>query len=182
MSVDLYNEQEVIKGCQQGNRRYQEILYRHFAPKMYGICLSYAGERAMAQDILQESFIKIFRSIDSFKGEGSLEGWIRRVVVRTAIDHLRQKQSLERLAQEESVAHTNAVDNDALPNLQLNEVLNFVERLPEGARVVFNLFAVEGYTHKEIAEHLHITEGTSKSQYNRARVLLMDWIGKQNAR
>ncbi|MDX9845898.1 MAG: sigma-70 family RNA polymerase sigma factor [Tenuifilaceae bacterium] len=182
MSVDLYNEQAVIKGCQQGNRRFQEIMYRRFAPKMYGICQSYAGERALAQDMLQESFIKIFRSIDTFKGEGSLEGWIRRVVVRTAIDHLRQKQSIERVAHEEGSIKPQSVDNSALPNLQLNEVLSFVERLPEGARVVFNLFAVEGYTHKEIAEHLHITEGTSKSQYNRARVLLMDWIGKQNAR
>lgn len=177
MSLELYNEEEVLKGCQQENRRYQEILYRRFAPKMYGICLSYAGDRALAQDMLQEGFIKVFRSIKDFRGDGSLEGWIRRIVVRTSIDHLRQRQSLERLEHDDFPPATHA-DNEALPNLQLGEVLHHINNLPDGARVVFNLFAVEGYTHREIAEQLHISEGTSKSQYNRARGLLMDWIGK----
>lgn len=177
MSVELYNEEEVLKGCQQDKRRYQEILYRRFAPKMYGICLSYAGERALAQDMLQEAFVKVFKSIKVFKNEGSLEGWIRRIVVRTAIDHLRQKQSLNKLEHNDALIPTYA-DNEALPNLQLSELINHINRLPDGARVVFNLFAVEGYTHREIADQLQITEGTSKSQYNRARGLLMSWIGK----
>jgi RNA polymerase sigma-70 factor (ECF subfamily) len=179
MGVELYNEKDLVKGCQKGDRRSQEILYRQFAPKMYGVCLSYAGNRPLAQDMLQEAYIKVFRSIDTFKGEGSLEGWIRRIVVHTAIDHIRQQQGLEKVLRDESITQPRYVENDALPNLQLNEVLNFVERLPEGARVIFNLFAVEGYTHKEIAHQLHITEGTSKSQYNRARNLLIDWIGNK---
>jgi RNA polymerase sigma-70 factor (ECF subfamily) len=179
MGVELYNEKDLVKGCQKGDRRSQEILYRQFAPKMYGVCLSYAGNRPLAQDMLQEAYIKVFRSIDTFKGEGSLEGWIRRIVVHTAIDHIRQQQGLEKVLRDESITQPRYVENDALPNLQLNEVLNFVERLPEGARVIFNLFAVEGYTHKEIAHQLHITEGTSKSQYNRARNLLIDLIGKK---
>jgi RNA polymerase sigma factor (sigma-70 family) len=182
MSIDLFKEEEIVKGCQQGDRRFQEILYRRFSPKMYGICLSYAGERPLAQDMLQEAFIKVFRSIDTFKGDGSLEGWVRRIVVRTAIDHLRQKQTLNNLVKQEQDFQPTSIENDALPSLQLNEVLNFVERLPEGARVVFNLYAVEGFTHKEIAEQLHITEGTSKSQYNRARNLLMGWLGDLNQR
>ncbi|NHB67894.1 RNA polymerase sigma factor [Perlabentimonas gracilis] len=177
MSIELYNEEEVLQGCQQENRRYQEILYRRFAPKMYGICLSYAGDRALAQDMLQEGFIKVFRSIKDFRGDGSLEGWIRRIVVRTAIDLLRQRQSLEKLEHDDFPTATHT-DNEALPNLQLGEVLHHINSLPDGARVVFNLFAVEGYTHREIAEQLNISEGTSKSQYNRARSLLKDWLGK----
>ncbi len=177
MSLELYNEEEVLRGCQQENRRYQEILYRRFAPKMYGICLSYAGDRPLAQDMLQEAFIKVFRSIKDFRGDGSLEGWVRRIVVRTAIDHLRQRQSLDKLETEEfySESHT---QNEALPNLQMGEMISRINKLPDGARVVFNLFAVEGYTHREIAEELNISEGTSKSQYNRARNLLKGWLGK----
>ena len=87
MKVDLYSEEEILKGCRKNKRQYQEILYRKYAKKMYGICLSYAGDRDMAQDILQESYIKIFKRIKDFKQEGSLEGWIRRIVSNTAIDH-----------------------------------------------------------------------------------------------
>jgi RNA polymerase sigma-70 factor (ECF subfamily) len=177
MSIELYNEEEVLQGCQQENRRCQEILYRRFAAKMYGICLSYAGDRALAQDMLQEAFVKVFRSIKDFRGDGSLEGWVRRIVVRTAIDLLRQRQSLEKLEKEEFYSES-LTQNEALPNLQMGEMISYINKLPDGARVVFNLFAVEGYTHREIAEQLNISEGTSKSQYNRARTLLKDWLGK----
>jgi RNA polymerase sigma factor (sigma-70 family) len=177
MQVDLYDEKEIIKGCQQGNRRSQEILYRRFANKMYGICQSYAGNRELAQDVLQEAFIKVFKNFTDFKGEGSIEGWIRRIVVNTAIDSLRQQQRTNKFINEDLVDFSTHVENEALPALHFNEMMGYVDKLPDGARLVFNLFALEGYSHKEIAKELSISEGTSKSQYNRARGLLMDWIG-----
>jgi len=181
MKVNLYKEEDLVKGCQKGKRRYQEILYRKYAPKMYGICMSYAGERPLAQDMLQEAFVKVFRGIKKYKAEGSLEGWVRRIVVNTALDLIRSKGRNQRLIQEETenVSTRNFSENDAFPSLQMNEMLKFIAKLPDGARAVFNLFAVEGFTHKEIAEKLHISLGTSKSQFNRARNLLQDWIGEQ---
>mgnify|MGYP000340399300 CR=1 FL=1 len=176
-SVNTYSEEEILKGCQQGERLYQEMLYRQFATKMYGICMSYAGERPLAQDMLQDAFVKVFRNILNYRGDGSLEGWIRRIVVNTAIDHIRQRKNIVKLDKERTVLQPTHVYNDALSNIQLKELMNFIGKLPEGARIVFNLFAVEGFTHKEIAERLHITEGTSKSQYNRARNMLMGWLG-----
>jgi RNA polymerase sigma-70 factor (ECF subfamily) len=176
MQVDLFDEKEIIKGCQQENRRSQEILYRRFAAKMYGICQSYAGDRALAQDMLQEAFIKVFKNINEFKGEGSVEGWIRRIVVNTAIDFLRQRQRSDKFINEDLVDVVTHVDNEALPSIHFNEMLGYIDKLPDGARLVFNLFALEGFTHKEIAKELSISEGTSKSQYNRARNLLMNWL------
>lgn len=181
MKVDLYSEEEILKGCRKNKRQYQEILYRKYAKKMYGICLSYAGDRDMAQDILQESYIKIFKRIKDFKQEGSLEGWIRRIVSNTAIDHLRQQQRIQKYISDKEEIKENSYESDALQNLQTEDVLDQVGRLPEGARVVFNLYALEGYTHKEIAKKLNITEGTSKSQFNRARKLLMTWLNKLTA-
>jgi len=181
MKVDLYSEEEILRGCRKNKRQYQEILYRKYAKKMYGICLSYAGDRDMAQDMLQDSYIKIFKRIKDFKQEGSLEGWIRRIVSNTAIDHLRQQQRIQKYISDKEEIKENSYESDALQNLQTEDVLDQVGRLPEGARVVFNLYALEGYTHKEIAKKLNITEGTSKSQFNRARKLLMTWLNKLTA-
>ncbi|MDK2979303.1 MAG: hypothetical protein PWP52_2017 [Bacteroidales bacterium] len=181
MKVDLYSEEEILKGCRKNKRLYQERLYRKYAKKMYGICLSYAGDRAMAQDMLQESFIKIFNRIKDFKQEGSLEGWIRKIVTHTAIDLLRQQKRIQNYISDKEEIKEGSYESDALQNLQTEDVLNQVSRLPEGARLVFNLYALEGYTHKEIAAKLNITEGTSKSQFNRARKLLMSWLNKISA-
>jgi RNA polymerase sigma factor (sigma-70 family) len=177
MQVDLYNEKDLILGCQRRDRNCQEMLYRRFSRKMYGICLSYAGNRDLAQDILHDAFIKIFNTISTFKMEGSLEGWIRRIVTNTAIDQLRKQQRLENFIQDECLEVAGHA-SDINCSLSLGDILKQVARLPEGARAIFNLFALEGLTHKEIASHLNISEGTSKSQYNRARSLLMQWIEK----
>ncbi|MGM0408684.1 MAG: RNA polymerase sigma factor [Bacteroidota bacterium] len=181
MKVDLYSEEEILRGCRKNKRQYQEILYRKYAKKMYGICLSYAGDRDLAQDMLQDSYIKIFNRIKDFKQEGSLEGWIRRIVTHTAIDHLRQQKRIQNYISEHNEIKEDVYESDALQNLQTQDVLNQVAKLPEGARVVFNLYALEGYTHNEIAEKLNITEGTSKSQFNRARKLLMSMLNKLSA-
>jgi RNA polymerase sigma factor (sigma-70 family) len=178
MNIELYSDEDIIKGCRKGNRQSQELLYRKFAKKMYGICLSYAGDRDFAQDMLQESFIKVFNNLINFKNEGSLEGWIRKIVVNTAIDAIRQKQSIDKHFGPETPEFQGYHDNNILPRLQLKELVEFIKKLPEGARVIFNLFALEGYSHKEIAEELNISEGTSKSQYSRARGLLQNWLTK----
>lgn len=173
-------EDRLLSGCKKNDRRSQELLYRHFAGKMYSICLSYAGERPMAQDILQEAFVKIFKNIKFYKMEGSLEGWIRKIVTNTAIDHIRKKKRSGNFIEMEPEDPRLQASNPALKTMGFNELLEQVERLPEGARVIFNLHALDGYSHKEIATQLNITEGTSKSQFNRARKLLMNFIGNAN--
>ena len=179
MATELYSEERIIEGCREGKREYQEILYRRYAHKMYGICLSYAGNRPLAQDMLQEAFIKVFKNLGNFKKQGSFEGWIRKIVVNTSIDMLRQSGK-EQFFDEEYADMQVSNGNDALPELQLKDLMVFIARLPKGARMVFNLFAVEGYTHREIAQELNISEGTSKSQFNRARQLLRDWLGEKS--
>lgn len=181
MKVDLYSEEEILKGCKKNKRQFQEILYRKYAKKMYGICLSYVGDRDLAQDVLQDSFIKIFDKIKGFNLVGSLEGWIRRIVSNTAIDYVRKQSRLQNYITEKEEIEDEVYEPNALQQLQTQDVLIQVARLPDGARVVFNLYALEGYTHKEIAEKLNITEGTSKSQFNRARKLLMSWLNKLTA-
>jgi len=181
MKVDLYSEEEILKGCKKNKRNFQEILYRKYARKMYGICLSYAGDRDLAQDILQESFIKIFNKISAFKSEGSLEGWIRRIITNTAIDHMRSAQRTKNYLSVSKEDTEEFIKPEGLENLKTQDILEQVSKLPDGARLVFNLYALEGFTHKEIAQKLNITEGTSKSQFNRARKLLMTWLNKLSA-
>jgi RNA polymerase sigma factor (sigma-70 family) len=175
----LHNE--LVEACKKGDRRAQESLYRMFSRDMYHLCLSFSGDRDEAKDILQDAFIKIFRSLDSYNFNGSLEGWIRRIVNNTAIDYYRKTKSLSYITDELQDYHQVSAGYHSLPDyVNTDAVLSCVNKLPEGARLVFNLFAIEGYSHKEIAEQLNISEGTSKSQYNRARGLLQDWIKQEN--
>lgn len=169
---DLYSDSELIQGCKNNDRKYQELLYRKFAKKMYGICLSYAKDRSMAQEILQDGFVKVFKKIDTFKEQGSLEGWIRRIITNTALDYLRQKSKLYEFIDDNKEVEEERLDNSILENINADGIFNLIKQLPEGAKAVFNLYAVEGYSHKEIAEKLEITEGTSKSQFKRARSLM----------
>lgn len=180
MTSTGFNENIVVQACQKNDRRSQELLYRQFSKKMYGICLSYAGDRPLAQDILQESFIKVFRNIGQFRNDGSLEGWIRKIVTNTAIDHIRKRKKTDEYIETEPEDPKMYNNNSALKLIGFKELMEQVNRLPEGARLIFNMHAVDGYTHKEIASELNITEGTSKSQFNRARKLLMNIIGKTN--
>lgn len=178
MQVDLYKEEDIIAGCQRNERMYQEILYRRFSRKMYGICLSYAGNRSLAQDMLQDAFMKVFKTADSFENKGSLEGWIRRIVTNTAIDQLRKTQRIDSFIGEQTELVMGEQSPEINSEIGAKEILKQVARLPHGARAIFNLFALEGFTHKEIALRLSISEGTSKSQYNRARSLLKQWVEK----
>ena len=175
-----FNEEKILAGCRKNDRRSQELLYKQFSRKMYAICLSYAGERPLAQDILQESFVKTFKSIAFYNSDGSLEGWIRRIVTNTAIDHIRKKKRAGNYIGIETMDSNLHTQNSALEIMGFNEIIKHIGRLPDGARLIFNMHALEGFTHKEISEKLDITEGTSKSQFSRARKLLMSFIGNIN--
>ncbi|HTD93279.1 MAG TPA: sigma-70 family RNA polymerase sigma factor [Chitinophagaceae bacterium] len=175
-------ESDLIKGCIEDDRRMQEELYRRFSPRMYGVCLRYAGNAEEAQDILQDGFVKVFKKLSSFRGEGSFEGWIRRIFVNTAIEHLRRKRYLQPVTEkEEATLEGNYLS--VLDNLAEKDILDLVRQLSPGYRTVFNMYVVEGYTHKEIGEIMGISEGTSKSQLSRAKVILQemvkDFIDKQ---
>lgn len=167
----------LIKGCKRGKRDCQEQLYRWFARDMYALCLSYTRDEVTAQDILQEGFLKVFRKIGNYNYTGSFEGWIRRTIVNTAIDHLRKEKRISNY-----IEYTNselfADSHSIYHKLNLDQILSYVRQLPDGARTILNLFAIEGYSHKEISEMLSISVGTSKSQYNRARNLLKEMIWK----
>ena len=171
------SEQDLVNGCIKKNRKYQELLYRKYAGKMYAVCLNYARDREIAQDILQEGYIKVFKKIKDFKQNGSLEGWIRRIIINTAIDYYRKASRYNELLDKELKREESEFsENSIIENINADEILNYLKKLPEGARMVFNLYAVEGYSHKEIAEKLNISEGTSKSQFSRARSLLQQWL------
>jgi RNA polymerase sigma-70 factor (ECF subfamily) len=175
-SKELYSDLDLWEGCKKNDRRYQELLYKKYANKMYSICLSYAKNRPMAQDILQDGFVKVFKKIKSFKAKGSLEGWIRRIIINTALDHLRQQSKKFEFIDSSQEVEEKQVDKSILDKINSDGIFKKVAELPNGARTVFNLYAVEGYTHKEIAQKLNITEGTSKSQYKRARAMLKEQI------
>ena len=168
-------DSDLIKGCLENDRRMQQELYNRFAPKMYGVCLRYTSNGDDAQDVLQDGFVKVFRKLDSFRSEGSFEGWIRRVFVNTAIEHFRRKHYMQPVTErEENTLESKTLT--ALDGLSEKDILKLVQQLAPGYRAVFNLYVVEGYSHKEIAEMLDITEGTSKSQLSRAKVILQDMI------
>jgi RNA polymerase sigma factor (sigma-70 family) len=177
----VYTEKEIIDGCRTSQRIFQEALYRNFAKKMFSVCLAYAKDRSAAKDILQEGFLKIFAKIDQYDNTGSLEGWVRKVITNTAIDHFRKHQREDVFVKMDSGNQETAIHNEMLEKINADELLYFLERLPYGARMVFNLYALEGYLHKEIAHKLGISEGTSKSQFNRAKSLLQEMIFKHKS-
>ncbi len=141
-----------------------------------GVCLRYAEDRDEAEDILQNGFIKVFENIETFRGTGSLEGWIRRIMVNTALNNYRQKKSMQNTVDVDDVHYMLAEEHNMIDSFHANDLLKIIQKLPTGFRTVFNLYAVEGYTHKEIADMLGISENTSKSQYSRARMHLQKMI------
>lgn len=161
----------LIELCVAGNRRYQKELYDLFAPKMFAICLRYTKSQMDAEDVLQDGFIKLFNNLHRFRGEGSFDGWVRRIFVNTAIEHIRKKNmnTVECEAIENVVADKK---HSALDGLIEKDLIKTAQVLSEGYRTVFNLYAVEGFSHKEIAQQLGITESTSKSQFSRAKAIL----------
>jgi len=164
---------KIIKGCLEGNRRDQELLYRRHSAKLYAVCLQYSGNEEEARDILQEGFIKIFENLVNYKHEGSFEGWMRRITVNTALEKFRSKHNLYRVDDIDLIPEQDAEpDNEDYAGLEANDLLTIIMELPPKYRMVFNLYAIEGYSHKEIAGMINISEGTSKSNLSRARAIL----------
>ncbi|MFN4082388.1 MAG: RNA polymerase sigma factor [Bacteroidia bacterium] len=171
------NETDIIKGCIEGDRKCQKQLYQHFAGKMLAVCMRYAKDRAEAEDMLQEGFLKVFQSISKYKGEGSFEGWIRKIMVYNAINLY--KHRIRTFKEDLDVIEYDApYSDDIIDKISVKEILALIQNLPEGYRLVFNLYAIEGYTHKEIGEQLGIAIGTSKSQYSRAKQLMQKMLAK----
>ena len=173
-------DDDLIRGCRENNRKSQEMLYRRYARVMYNLCLIYENDRDNAKDILQEAFIKIFRNINSFDRKGSLKSWMKKIITNTAIDHYRKNYNESQLIPIESIVDPVSNEESIASILNTNDIISQVSRLPRGARMIFQLYAIEGYSHKEIADLLNISEGTSKSQINRAKQLLQQWIGDYN--
>ncbi|MEZ4826509.1 MAG: sigma-70 family RNA polymerase sigma factor [Bacteroidia bacterium] len=165
----------LIKGCINQKPAAQRELYDRFASAMLAVCYRYARDRDDAEDILQEGFVKVFQKIAHFDDRGSLEGWIRKIMVNTAIDHLRkQKYQQNQTELKEGIAQFES--EDVLDRLELESLYEVIQQLPAGYRLVFNLYAIEGYSHKEIADELDINESTSRSQYTRAKAMLRQLI------
>lgn len=173
-----FSDEKLIKGCQKGNREYQQALYDKYCDGMYLVALRYSKMQQEAEDILQEAFIKVFNNIKTFRKDSSLAYWIKRIVVNTALNHQRSKLYLYPMVDVTDLKHR-SVDESAIANLSHEELLEMIQELPSGCQVIFNLFAVEGYKHNEIAEMLKISEGTSKSQYSRAKSILSEKILNQ---
>ena len=162
---------EIIKGCVSGKSEAQEALYKKYSKKLFGICLRYTKDYSAAEDVLQEGFIKIFTNISSFKGTGSFEGWIRRVIINTALERFRKQFQMYPITEVNESELGLKYDN-ILSDISATDLLNLIKDLPPAYRMVFNLYAIDGYSHKEIGEMLNISTGTSKSNLSRARKLL----------
>lgn len=160
--------------CVKGNVRAQQKLFDKFARKMLGVCLRYAKNTEQAEDVLQDGFVKVYSKLKDFKMEGSLEGWIRRIMVNTALDQIRKNGKLLGNTNIDDVGYK--IENNAFvfEGLVAEDLMKLVQAMPTGYKVVFNMFAIEGYTHFEIAKTLGISENTSKSQYSRARAYLRE--------
>ena len=170
------NHKTIIEACKKGDERQKYKLYQLYSKAMFNVCYRMMNNREEAEDMLQEGFIKVFRSIRSFEFQGSLKGWVRKIITNTAIDHWRRTVKEYSLLSLDNISSTDQPVEPAHSSADYSEIIDQVNKLPSGARVIFNLYALEGYSHKEIAAKLNISEGTSKSQVNRARQLLQQHL------
>jgi RNA polymerase sigma factor (sigma-70 family) len=175
----MYRERDLIEACIRQERLAQKQLYEQFSGKMLVTAMRYMRSRADAEDVLQDAFIKVFKHIGSFRFDCPLEAWIRRIVVNTALKQLRSQPDFTQQVDSNTVSEEVEQSELTLSGFQFEQLMAMVNSLPDGCRTVFNLFAIEGYQHNEIAEMLGISEGTSKSQYFRAKNLLQAKILKE---
>jgi RNA polymerase sigma-70 factor (ECF subfamily) len=177
--ITLYkNEKLLISRAASGNSQSQRLIYEHYAPKMLSVCRQYIRDLQFAEDVMVQGFVKVFRNLKNFRNEGSFEGWIRRIMVREAIDYLRKRQFV--VFDEAVMDKRPSAKVDVSTSLEVEEIQAVIDSLPEGYRMVFVLYAIEGYKHQEIAEMLEITESTSKSQLYKARKVLQEKLAAQN--
>jgi len=177
--IQLYkNEAQLIKKTTQNNREAQHILFELHAPKMLSVCRYYIRDLQHAEEVMLNGFFKVFTKLKDYKSEGSFEGWIRRIMIRESISFLRQQKNVEFSTKDIEVY--DEVTNNIKTELEVEEIQLLIDNLPEGYRMVFVMYAIEGYKHSEIAEELNITEGTSKSQLFKARKLLQQQLNVLN--
>lgn len=172
-------DEQIVQGCIQKNAIAQKHLYDKFSRKMMGVCLRYCDNHEEAEDVVQNGFISVFQNLESFKGSGSLEGWVRKIMVNTALSNIRKNKKLKLNIELDSVEFMLPSVSYINENFAAKDLLKIIQTLPTGFRTVFNLYAIEGFSHKEIGELLGISEGTSKSQYSRAKTHLQKIINRE---
>jgi len=182
---NLATEQDIISACIDNDSRAQKILFENYAPKMLGVCARYCSNMEDAKDALHEGFIKVFKRIENFKGTSTLETWMTRLMINTAIDHFKKSTKYLHFEEAEKVHEYGNDDTSYILTLEdedevkLSDLYKIIAQLPDGYRMVFNLYAIEGYSHNDIAKELKISTGTSKSQLARARMLLKKLVKEQ---
>ena len=177
-----YTTVELVKRCKAGERKAQELLYKQFASKMLGVCCRYATDRMEAEDMMQNGFIRVFQKIEDFRGEGSFEGWMRRIMVHSSIEYYRKHHKMMQLVDLDEAGAESTSNPLATAKLEADDLLLLIQQLSPGYRIVFNLYAIEGYSHREIAAIVGITEGASKSQLSRARSILREQVIKMEGK
>ena len=170
------DEKQLIDGCIKGDRKAQKALYDKYSGRMLAVCQRYVKDYEDARDLLQEGFIKLFTNIHQYVGEGLFDGWVRKIFVNCALERLRNQDVLRNAVDIEETDFADIPDETAISQLSAEEIMAYVQSLPDGFRTVFNMFAIEGYSHKEIGQKLNISESTSRSQYMRARKMLQKMI------
>ena len=169
----MFDEKDILKGCREGKRSAQKQLYEKYASVMLAICLRYSKNRDEAEDLIQEGFLKIFQNINTFRNHGSLEGWIKRIMINHALDHYKKNRKIPFTEDVEDINETEILSYDEeveyIEPVPAETLLAMIQSLPEGYRMVFNLYVFEEYSHKEIAEAMNFSENTSKTQLMKAR-------------
>lgn len=179
MNLDhKYTLEDLVLGCQNGNRQSQELLYKTTSAKMLGICMRYAKDQFEAEDMMQTGFVKVFKKLADYRGEGSFEGWMRRIMVNTSIEFYRKNLRSLNVVDIDATQDYQASVGFDMSSINIKDLMRLIQNLSNGYRLVFNMYAIEGYSHKEIAEKLGITEGASKSQLSRARAILKEQVLK----
>jgi RNA polymerase sigma factor (sigma-70 family) len=177
----MVDEEDIIRGCRKFENTSQKELYNRFHKKMYGLCLRYISDKDDAKDILQDGFVQVFTNFNKYKGEGSLEGWLRKLFVNTALMYLRKKKKIT-FEQLDDYSNAQPLEQaeSAITSADFTtaELYNTISLLPEDYKIVFNMFCIENYSHKEISELLSINENTSRTRLNRARNLLQGYLTK----
>lgn len=165
------NDSTLVEKCIDGDQQAQRMLFDKFAPKMLGVCMRYAKNTEQAEDVLQDGFVKVFSKLNLYKG-GSLEGWVRKIMVNTSLDQIRKNGKFKNNVAMDPVDYKVEQNSFILESLQADDLLKLINSMPDGYKTVFNMFAIEGFSHKEISKELEISENTSKSQYSRAKAYL----------
>ncbi|NBU89828.1 MAG: RNA polymerase sigma factor [Flavobacteriia bacterium] len=173
------DDTSLVTECLKGNSRAQKALFDKFAPKMLSVCLRYMKNIEKAEDALQDGFIKVFVNLLNYNNSGVLEGWIRRIIVNTCLDELKKNKKLLLNVSVEEVEYKLESNDFVQEQMMADDLMKLIQDMPAGYRVIFNMFAIEGYAHQEIATQLGISESTSKSQYLRARAYLKNRIDKR---